>query len=511
MSTTSATVRIARFLEGLVEGRPGRQRLLTALIVFTGLIVIAGGLAALLMKDPSRVLIGLTGVFITVVTFVIMLVRHEWLLIGAIILGHSIFYGNFPHQLGMRLKGSVAPSDFFFFLAFVAGAVYWMGQRHRPRVPLSITIAPIALFGYASFYILIAFFLWDRQDNALIQAVGWLYFVLAVPAYLCLTSGRIWKPFFLVFLIPQFFGAVLSTMTEFRTGASIINLTGYGGPAVRSFYDVTVKTNLLGPSIVVIFLGLAMLGFAKKRSWQLLALGAVLSALTVVFFDRGRIHFFGLFVCIPLLYLLFMPMRERFASMLRFATAVIVLVLAIQGIGGKVKDGFDESVNKAYLRLELISRQAILADPGIDERLFHLRRAEAIFLEHPILGGGPGVRFGWEFQWDTLENLPITFIDNSWLYPLAVGGVVGMGLILLCYAGFLYALVKSYFQLRNPFHKALAAVPALYMLWLFICSPVTWWLIDRYHVAALAIFVAMTLALVHHEKVHGSDVPVIDI
>jgi len=230
-----------------------------------------------------------------------------------------------------------------------------------------------------------------------------------------------------------------------------------------------------------------------------------------VFFDRGRIHFFGLFVCIPLLYLLFMPMRERFASMLRFATAVIVLVLAIQGIGGKVKDGFDESVNKAYLRLELISRQAILADPGIDERLFHLRRAEAIFLEHPILGGGPGVRFGWEFQWDTLENLPITFIDNSWLYPLAVGGVVGMGLILLCYAGFLYALVKSYFQLRNPFHKALAAVPALYMLWLFICSPVTWWLIDRYHVAALAIFVAMTLALVHHEKVHGSDVPVIDI
>jgi hypothetical protein len=57
----------------------------------------------------------------------------------------------------------------------------------------------------------------------------------------------------------------------------------------------------------------------------------------------------------------------------------------------------------------------------------------------------------------------------------------------------------------------MASVPALYMLWLFICSPVTWWLIDRYHVAAQAMMVAMALALVYHEKVNGSDVPVLDI
>ncbi|RMG24091.1 MAG: O-antigen ligase domain-containing protein [Armatimonadetes bacterium] len=510
MGHMSATVRVARFLEGLVEGKPGRQRLLTFFMVFTGLIVIAGGVAALLMKDPSRVLIGLGGLFFTVVVFTVMLTKHEWLLLLGLIMGHSIFYGNVP-QLGMRIKGAAAPSDLMFFLAFVAGVVYWMGQKHRPKIPASITVAPIALFLYSAGYILIAFFLWNRQDNALIQAVGWLYFVLAIPTYLVLTTGRVWKSFFLVLLIPQFFGAVLSTMAEFRVGQQILSWTGYGGPAVRSFYDVTVKTNLLGMSIVVIFLGLVILGFAKKRSWQLLALGAVLSALAVVFFDRGRIHYAALFVCIPLLMIFFMPMRERLASMLRFVTAIIVLVLAIQGIGGKVKAGFDESVNKAYTRLTLINEQAIRADPGIDERLFHLRRAEAIWRQYPILGAGPGVRFGWEFQWDTLENLPITFIDNSWLYPLAVGGVVGMALILLCYAGFLYAIVTSYLQLRNPFHKALAAVPAIYMLWLFICSPVTWWLIDRYHVAAQAIMVAMALALVYHEKVNGSDVPVIDV
>jgi hypothetical protein len=35
--------------------------------------------------------------------------------------------------------------------------------------------------------------------------------------------------------------------------------------------------------------------------------------------------------------------------------------------------------------------------------------------------------------------------------------------------------------------------------------------VDRFHVAAFSIMVAMSLALVYHEKMNGSDVPVLDI
>jgi hypothetical protein len=110
-----------------------------------------------------------------------------------------------------------------------------------------------------------------------------------------------------------------------------------------------------------------------------------------------------------------------------------------------------------------------------------------------------------------MENVPISSIDNSWLFPLSVGGLVGMGLILGCYAAFLIACLGAIGRLRNPLHRCIAAVPICQMVWLFICSPVNWWMVDRYHIAVLSIFVGAALALVYHEKVHGSDVPFIDL
>jgi hypothetical protein len=49
------------------------------------------------------------------------------------------------------------------------------------------------------------------------------------------------------------------------------------------------------------------------------------------------------------------------------------------------------------------------------------------------------------------------------------------------------------------------------MAWLLVCSPVNWWMVDRYHIAAFSIGAGMVVALVYHEKVNGADEPVIPI
>ena len=161
--------------------------------------------------------------------------------------------------------------------------------------------------------------------------------------------------------------------------------------------------------------------------------------------------------------------------------------------------------------IALTSERAIEADPGIAFRARRLRQAEAVWRANPLVGGGPGVTFGQDVDWTQFETTFVTFIDNSWTYPTAVGGLVGMSLILLCYACFIGGCIYAYIRLRHPFHRALAVVPLAHMAWLLVCSPVNWWMVDRYHVAAFSFAVGLVYALVYYEKVNGSEKPVIEV
>jgi hypothetical protein len=140
-----------------------------------------------------------------------------------------------------------------------------------------------------------------------------------------------------------------------------------------------------------------------------------------------------------------------------------------------------------------------------------LRQARAIFAQNPIFGAGPGAHFGTRVNYQFFETEFVVFIDNSWMYPMAVGGIVGMGLILFCYASFVGLSIWALLRLRHPMHRALAAVPLGQMAWLLVCSPVNWWMVDRYHIAAFSIGVGMVMALVYWEKVNGSEQAVLDL
>lgn len=148
---------------------------------------------------------------------------------------------------------------------------------------------------------------------------------------------------------------------------------------------------------------------------------------------------------------------------------------------------------------------------GLTTRMYMKRRAGAIFRENPLFGGGPGVIYEKRMNWRTMKMEPMPYMDDSYLYPLSVGGVVGYSLIWLCYIAFVGTSIYAVRRLRHPLHKCLAVVPLAKFAWLLITSPVMWWLVDRFHVAAFAVATGMSMALVYHERIHGSDVPVVDL
>jgi hypothetical protein len=507
MSLAKTTLGISRALEGIAAGRPGRRGFLTLLLFTTAVFILAIGML-MLTGQPMTPVMGIGGLVAGIVMFSLMVVRHEWLIILALTIGHTIFYGRLGQTLGMRIKDSFGPSDLLFVLAFVAGSVYWMGVREKPNPPKPIVWPPLALFVYTSGYILLAFFFWDRQDNALLQATGWLYFSIALPVYLCLTTGRVWKPFFLLGFCSMLLGAFLSSTIEAGKLTFLVQETGYGGAGYRSFGDLSVKTNMLGLTIITILTATVIAGYAKTRFWQIASVLAGTCGAVVVFLDRGRIHYAGLTVAL-IVVLAFMPTIPRLRAMFRYFVFVLVAILTIEAGGGEFRTRFNDAVDKAWTRVQLARADAITADQGLTLRQNLVRQAQAIFNENPLFGGGPGVRFGKEMRWQEMEEVPIAFIDNSWMYPLAVGGLVGMSLILLCYFSMSGACVVAYLKLRNPLHRSLALVPIAMFVFLLICSPVTWWLVDRFHVAAFAVSVAMVLSLVYHEKMHGSDEPVV--
>lgn len=508
MSFARTTIGLSQLVEGMVSGRPGRRGVLVALITLSGLLILSGGLMFVMMRQVGVPHLAVIGLVVTLLVFSLMLVRHEWLLILAIIQGHTIFYGSAPTFLGMRVRESVGPSDLLIALAFVAGLIYWYGRDERPRLPLTLLWPPLILFSYSAVYILIAFFLWGRQDNSLLQAVGWMYFMLIPPVYICLATGRVWKPFFLTIFFSLLAGGFLSACLEVGVFQQIIGRMGYGSLGWRTYGDLSVKTNFLGMCIVGTLIAGVVMAFAKRPFWRYLALSAMLAGLFVLFVDRGRIHYAGMAAASALVFA-FLPLPQKGAALLRTFTALLVTILVIQAIGGPAKAKFDGAVEKAYERLKLTTSQAITADSGLTKRMFQARQAEAVFLKNPLVGGGPGTRFGTEFRWEDRVWAWVTWLDNSWIYPLAVGGIVGLLMILSCYLFACAFCIWAYSRLKNPLHRSLALVPPAMYIFLLICSPVTWWMVDRFHVAAFAIATGLIAALVYHEKIHGSEEPVI--
>ncbi|MCH8274600.1 MAG: hypothetical protein IH851_07410 [Armatimonadetes bacterium] len=508
MGLSRSTVGITRFLESLVGGRPERPAGLIFLISAAGILLITTGMLIAFEADVKTV-IAAAGILGGLALFAVMLVRHEWLFLFGIIAGHTIFYGRFPSSLGMRVKDSIGPGDFLFFLAFVAALIYWAGRKDRPRTPWPLIWPPAILFTYTLAYTLIAFFLWERQDHALSQAVGWFYFILAWPAYLCLSGGRIWRPFFVIILLALVAGAFLSACAEQGVLLDVLNRTGYGGIGTRSFGDTAVKTNFLGMTIVGTLIATVIVGFARRPGWFLGAVIAALSGCVILLLDRGRIHWAGMLLATVLL-MAVLPNASRRKVVVTATTSVLIVVLLIQAAGGEVRDRFNVALEKGWRRIELSKPDALAVDQGLTLRMYRKRLAQAEFYENPLFGGGPGVILGYTTDWQTLKRVPISYLDDSFIYPLSVGGIAGYSMIWFCYITFVGAGIYAFRRLRNRLHRALAAVPLGMFVFLTICIPVMWWLVDRFHIAAFALMTAMSLALVHHERVHGSDVPVVD-
>ncbi|MCW5947488.1 MAG: O-antigen ligase family protein [Fimbriimonadales bacterium] len=509
MSLARATISMSRFFDDLAGGGAGRRAVLMSLIVAGGVLVIACGLL-LMYGVTGAPLIGSIALMLTLVTVTLMVIRPEWLFVMGIVLGHTLFYGRFPRQLGMRVYDSVGPGDILFFLTFVGTIIYWAGQKDKPTIRWSVILLPMMLFVYTAGYMLIAFFLWKRQDIALSQAVGWMYFTLVIPAYFGLCTGRVWKFFVLTLMASLVAGAFLSFLIETGVRNELISRMGYGGLGARSFGDLTVRTNQLGMAVAGTLFFTVLAAFAQRPFWKYASIVAGLSSAAILFFDRGRATY-GAIAIAMLLLILFLPQAPRLRFLIRASTSIIVVVLFILAIGGETQKKFANAFEKSLEAIALTSKQAVDYDPGLVYRMHRLNQAQAIFNENPIFGGGPGTQFGTALNWETMENVPISSIDNSWLFPMSVGGLVGMGLILGCYAAFIIACIGAVIKLRNPLHRCIAFVPLCQMVWLFICSPVNWWMVDRFHIAAMSIFVGMALALVYHERVHGSDVSFIDL
>ena len=510
MSLARTTVSLGRWLDSLAAGSTSRKGVLVGLLSAAAVMIILCAAYLLLVPRAPIPALAFGGGAAALFVFALMLTRPEWLLLIGLALGHSILYGKFPNQLGLRVKDAIGPGDILFFLSFISMITYWANQKMRPNVPKALWIAPILLFAYTTIYTYYAFAYKGIQDNALIQIVGWFYFTLALPTYLCLATGRIWKGFFAIVFLSLLAGSIFAFAIEGELLRGWIERMGYGGRSPRSFGDLSVRTNQLGFAVTGTLMAIVVSGFAQKGFWKYAGLLGGLGGGAIILLDRGRASYAGMLVAI-LIVLLLMPMASRLRFALRTVVTITTAVLVVLALGGPVADKFLDVVEKAGYAVELTSSEAITADQGLTFRMNQLRQAETMFMENPLFGAGPGVHFGLTVNYQYIETDFIAFIDNSWMYPMAVGGLVGMGLILASYASFVGLSIWALLRLRNPFHRALAAVPLGQMAWLLVCSPVNWWMVDRYHIAAFSVGVGMVLALVYYEKVNGSEQPVIPL
>ncbi len=511
MALGKTTLRLSRLLDQWARHEQAQSAAVSVIIAFAGGLLVTAGLLIVFGAKFQAFLIPI-GALAGLGVLVLMLVRHDWLFLFGVIAGHTIFYGRFPYYLGLRIRDSIGPGDLFLFLAFFASLIYWMNKKDRPGMPWALFIPAVASFAYMGGYTLIAFFLWERQDNALIMGTGWLYFVTALPAFLCLAGGRIWKPFFAILLTALLASGILSIFAEAGIFYNLLLRTGYGGVGTRSFGDTGIKTPFLGMGVLALLYAAGFVAFARRPGWVLLSVLGCLGGLVMLFLDRGRIHWAGALVALMML-LIVLHTPGRLKLLTTGFASLLLLVLLIQAFGGPARQKFNDAMFKAWRRVQASTPTALMGDTGLGFRLHRKRRAEAIWRENPLFGGGPGVIFGYEVNWATGEVGAIVAhgMDDSLIYPLAIGGLVGAVLLWGNFLTFFVVALYAFTKLRHPFHRALAIAPIGHFVYIMMCVPVTWWLIDRFHIAAFSMGVATSLALLYHEKMNGSEAPVIAV
>jgi hypothetical protein len=511
MALGRTTIRLSGLVERWTRQEQAQSAAVGVIIAFAGVLLVTAGLLIVFGAKFQAILIPV-GALAGLGVLVLMLVRHDWLFLFGVVAGHTIFYGRFPYNLGLRIRDSVGPGDLFLFLAFVASLVYWMNKKDRPRMPWALFIPAVASFAYMAGYTLIAFFLWERQDNALIMGTGWLYFATALPAFFCLTGGRIWKPFFAILFTALIASGILSSFAEAGVFYRLLVTTGYGGVGTRSFGDTGIKTPFLGMGVLALLYASAFVAFARRPGWVLLSVFGCLGGLVMLFLDRGRIHWAGTLVALMML-LVVLHTPNRLKLIATAVASLLTLILLIQAAGGPVRQRFNDAVFRAWRRVQAATPTALMGDAGLGFRVHRKRRAEAIWRENPLFGGGPGVTFGYEVNVATGEVGAIVAagMDDSLIYPLAIGGLVGGALLWGNFLVFFIVALYAFTKLRNPFHRALAMAPIGHFVYIMMCVPVTWWLIDRFHIAAFSMGVATSLALLYHERMNGSETPIIPV
>ncbi|MFN8139344.1 MAG: O-antigen ligase family protein [Fimbriimonadales bacterium] len=510
MSLARFTIGLARLLEGRTEGRGLKSGGTVWLTILACLLILATGVILLFAPQTKWAIpIGGSAVFILLMS--LMIVRHEWLFILAVIWGHTIFYGRLDErQFGFRIANAIGPAEALFFMAFVAAIAYWASEKERPPIYFSLVWPPLIAFLFAAGYMAYAYFFMGRTEYMMNQSDGWLLFPLALVAYLCLASGKVWKPFFVILLVTLLISGFMSTLIELGIGKDAIRRIGYGTMSTRSYGDSAVKTQFLAMCIIASCYALVVIAFAKKTKYRLLGIAGLLCGLWILFLDRGRIHWVGM--ALALIIVLFcLPIRPRLNAIYGTAVAGLVCLLLVLMSGPAAVKKVGETVEKAQQRIQVSSSRAVLFDEGLVTREREINAGKPFFYDNPLFGGGPGTLYGSIPIPGTDRSLPKTWMDTTWWYVLSHSGLVGLFTLLLGYGFLLGTTIVMYIKLRNPFHKALAIAPLGIVAFTLVGSTVTGWFAERTYMAAFSLAVGVSCALLFHERTRGSEVPVVDV
>src|SRR5581483_8793802 len=232
---------------------------------------------------------------------------------------------------GLRIANALGPAELLFFMTFVAAVAYWASEKERPPIYFSLVWPPIIAFAYAAGYMCYEYFFNNRTEYMMNQNDGWLLFTLALVAYLALSSGKVWKPFFFTLLAALILSAIIATAVEFRNDTQVkdfVRRLGWGSMSTRSYGDTAVKTTFLAMCIIATSYAVVMVGFAKRPLWRYLSIAGTLSGLWILFLDRGRIHWVGMALAIAIT-LLCMPLRQRLRSVYSTGIAMVVCLLLV--------------------------------------------------------------------------------------------------------------------------------------------------------------------------------------
>lgn len=510
MSLAKFTIGLARFLEPKPEGRGLKSAAAVWLALASGMLVILTGLVIMLAPE-SRVAIPIGGAAAVIALLTLMIARHEWLFLLAVVWGHTIFYGRLDErQFGLRVANAIGPAELLFFLAFVAAIAYWASDKERPPVYFSLVWPPLIAFVYAGGYLCVAYFFWGRTEYMMNQNDGWLMFPLALVAYFCLASGKVWKPFFMVMLGALVVGGAISTIVEMEALKDAVRRIGYGMMSTRSYGDTAVKTQFLAMCIIATSYATVVIGFSERPVWRYLSIFGALGGLWILFLDRGRIHWVGMLLALVIV-LAVMPLRERLRAIYSTGIAAVAVLLLVIIVSPNAAKKLETAWDKALDRVAVSNQRAVTFDEGLVTREREILAGKPHFYANPLFGGGPGTFFGTIPIPGTDRLLPKTWMDTTWWYVLATTGLVGLFTLLLAYGFLIGTVIVMYIKLRNPLHKALAIAPIGIVAFTLIGSTVTGWFAERSYIAAFSLAVGVSCALYYHERTRGSEVPIVKL